>query len=535
MDFYRPPTTQGTLAALGSIYRAVRASMFYPKGHPSRRSSLTVAHLAMQQSLNGHTLSLVCGRTGFSFPDGEVLKDTSGLSSALAYELFVRRVKKITFFHDLFLEDLLELCRILCLSPEVIQQSGGIDTMMASRGIRSIWVNEFDLTAIREKRRKVEQAGTIPQGIDEAESGDDGAAPVLEQLSHPQDTLPPEHQLQALLGRLASCDDENIYPRLVNQAVDCADNFKSRHEALLLLPLLELFAAHSCDEARDRKMRDCVQFALEQIVINSELLQIVIERTGAVNGVSKKALYAVLKAGGAVAVTSAIEFMGRTDSLKARKTISTMLGTLGEAAVPALLNLMNDSRWFIIRNICVILGAIASREGLEALKMSLHHIDLRVKKEAIRSLAQLGGNEAESAIIGILNGSDAALYSQAITSLGAMKSRRSLVELMKILFSRDLFLKSLPLKIDALAAIASIGDRQATPLLAKLLEERHLLAAARGRQLKTAVAVCLGRLGDARAVPVLERLVSGGGILGYACSDAIVMIEKTEGNPDAIS
>lgn len=535
MDFYRPPTTQGTIAALGSIYRAVRASMFYPKGHPSRRSSMNVAHLAMQQALDGHTLSLVCGRTGFSFPDGEVLKDSSGLSSALAYELFVRRVKKITFFHDLFLEDLLELCRILCLSPDAIQESGGIDTIMADRGIRSIWVNEFDLAAITEKRRMIEQSGTVPQGIDEAESGDDGAAPVPEQQAHQQDTLPAEHQLQALLGRLASCDDESIYPRLVNQAIDCADSFKSRHEAQQLLPLLELLAAHSCDEARDRKMRDCAQFALEQIVANSELPQIVIERTGAENGVSKKALYAVLKAGGAAAVTSAIEFMGRTDSHKARKTLSTMLGGLGEAAVPALLNLMNDSRWFITRNICVILGAIASNEALDALTRCLRHSDLRVKKEAIRSLAQIGGNEAESAIISILSGTDTALYSQAITSLGGMKSRRSLVAIMKHLFARDLFLNSLPLKIDALAAIALIGDRQVTPLLVKLLEERHLLAAARGRQLKTAAAVCLGRLGDARAVPFLEKLVSGGGKLGSACSEALVMIEKTEGKPDAVS
>ena len=535
MDFYRPTTTQGTLDTLGAVYRTVRALRFYPKGHPTRLNSLSLAHSMLLGLLDGNTLSLACGRTGFSFPDGEFLKDASGQTAALAFELFVRRVHKITFFHDLFQEDLLELCRILCLSPEVIQQSGGIDTIMAARGIRTIWVNEFDLKTIREKRQEVEQAGTIPQGIDEAESGDDGVAPVLEQQTQQQDTFTAEHQLQALLGRLASCDDENIYPRLVNQAVECADNFQSRLEANMLLPLIELLAAHSCDEARDKKMRDCVQFALEQIVTNSELLQIVIDRSGADNGVSKKALYAVLKAGGTAAVTSAIEFMGHTDSHKARKTLSTMLGSLGEAAVPALLNLMHDSRWFIIRNICVILGAIASHKALDALTKCLHHSDIRVKKEAIRSLAQLGGNEAESAIIDILSGTDTALHSQAITSLGGMKSRRSLVEIMKLLLARDLFLNSLPLKIDALAAIALIGDRQATPLLAKLLEERHLLAAARGMQLKTAVAVCLGKLGDARAVPALEKLVSRGGKLGSACSDAIATIEKTEGKPDAIS
>jgi HEAT repeat protein len=534
MDFYRPTTTKGTLDTLGTVYRAVRALRFYPKGHPTRRSSLTLAHATMLQLLGGNTLSLACGRTGFSFPDGEFLKDASRLSTALAYELFVRRVQKITFFHDLFQEDLHELLNILCLSPEVIQNAGGIDTIMAERGIRSILVNEFDLTAIRGKRQKVEQTGIIPQGIDESETGGN-TIPIVEQQSPQPDALLPEQQLQALLGRLETCIDEDIYLMLIRQAVACADLLQSCHELHLLFPLIELLASHASDEARSESMQDCAQFAIEQIITYSEVLQLVLERTGQDNEVSKKALQAVLKAGGDTAITSAINLMGSTSSLKTRKMLATVLGSLGDAAVPALMNLMHDTRWYIIRNICAILGAIASREALVALMECLHHPDLRVRKEATRSLAQIGGHEAEAAILNILRGTDTALYPQTIASLGGMKSRISLSELMIIVFSRDMFLKSLPLKIDALAAIASIGDRQVTPHLVTLLEERYLLAAARGKQLKTATAVCLGKLGDARALPTLKKLASDGGELGTACADAIIMIERTEGRPDGIS
>lgn len=535
MNFYRPPTTQSTLAALSTVYRAVRALRFYPKGHPTRLSSPVLAHTAMRQLMDGNMLSFACGRNGFSFPDGEFIKDPSGQSSALAYELFCRRVKKITFYHDLFQEDLLELCKILCLPPELIQESGGIDTLMAERGIRSIWVNEFDLAVIRERRQQVEQEGTIPPSIDEVEADGDSTTVVVEQQTPEQTVFPAEEQLQVLLGRLTACDDEYIYPRLINQAVDCAANFQSRQDAHLLFPLIELLAFQAGDESRNAEMRDCAQFALEQIIISGFVLQILIEQTGQDNEVSNNALFAALKAGGEVAVRLAVELMGHTSSLKVRKTIITMLIHMGEATLPVLLNLMNDSRWFIIRNICIILGKIASRDAVEALSMCLHHSDLRVRKEAVRSLAQLGGNEAESSIIGVLGSTDTELYSLAIISLGGMKSRRSLIELMKILFSRDLFLKSLPLKIDALAAISLIGDRQAAPLIMSLLEERHLLAAARGKQLKTAAAVCLGKLGDARAVPALEKFVSDGGELGSACMDAIMLIEKNEGKSDGIS
>jgi HEAT repeat protein len=537
MDFYRPPTTRRTLDALGTLYRAVRAWRFYPKGHPTRRKCLSLAHSALLGQLDGNTLSLACGRTGFSFPDGEALKDSSGVTAALAYELFVRRVQKITFSHDLFQEDLLELCRLLCLTPEKIQESGGFDTMMAARGIRTIWANEFDLAAIRRKRRTVEQSGIIPQGIDDAETGGDPAAPALEQ--HPAQTDEPaaEQQLQELLWRLEACVDEDSYLILIRHAVGYADELHARHGAVLLLPLIELLAGHTGDEGRSEIMRGHAFFAIEQIIASDGVLQTVFERIGQGNGVSEMALRTVVKAGGAAAITAALELMGRSKSLKVRKTLATVLGGLDEAAVPALLGLLHDSRWFVIRNICAILGAIASREALPALTNCLQYPDLRVQKEAIRSLAQLGGTEAEAAILSVLSGTDHALYPQAVASLGGMKSKMSLSELMRIVTAKDPFLKSLPLKIDALAAIAAIGDRQVTPQLVRLLEGWHLFAAARGKQLKAAIASCLGRLGDARAVPALEKLASGGGELGIACSEALTMIEKSEGErrPDGIS
>ncbi len=531
MDFYRPPTTQGTLDALGMLYRAVQAWKFYPKGHPTRRSRLDLAHAALLQLLDGNALSLTCGRNGFSFPDGEFLKDTSGATAALSFELFIRRAQKLTLSPDLFQEDLLALCKILSLSPEEIMQSGGIDTVMAGRGVRSIWVNEFDLTIIRAKRQKIEQTGIIPQGIDDSETGDEVIPANGVSTSQP-DELPPELQFQELLGRLTLCVNDDVYLRLLHQIIACADNLQSLHKQHLLFPLIELLATHSTDEARSECMQKNAQYALERLITTGEILQVVLDRAEQDNSVSQTTLRTVLKAGGAAAITAAVNLMGRTGSLKVRRMFSSMLGSLGEEAVPALLDLMHDPRWFIIRNICAILGSIASNKALAALTTCLHHPDLRVRKEAIRSLAQLGGHEAETAILAILRSTDTALYPQAIASLGGMKSRISLAELMKIVFSRDLFLKSLPLKIDALAAIASIGAPQVTPHLATLLGKRHLFAAARGKQLKAAIAACLGRLGDPRALPSLEKRASDGGYVGSACSDAIELIEKSEGKTD---
>jgi HEAT repeat protein len=352
----------------------------------------------------------------------------------------------------------------------------------------------------------------------------------------PQPEAPaPEQQLKLLLERLATCGNNDTYLILARQAAACANVILSGQEPYRLLPLLELLAAHENEGARSITMREHARFALEQIITGGYALQFVLEQTGRDSGISKRALRAVLRVGGAAAIAAAIEMMGSTGSFKVRKTLSTTLGNLGEAAVPVLISLMNDSRWFITRNICAILGSIASREALTALTNCLHHPDLRVRKEAIRSLARLGGPDAEAAIVSILRGSDTALYAQTIASLGGIKSKSSVGELMQIVFSRDLFLKSLPIKIDALAAIASIGDRQVTPQLVTLFEERYLLAAARGKRLKAAIAHCLGRLGDPRSVPHLKRLAANDGEVGSACSEAIAQIKRTGVKADGIS
>ncbi len=247
------------------------------------------------------------------------------------------------------------------------------------------------------------------------------------------------------------------------------------------------------------------------------------------DSLSKNALQAVIGCSGAAAIVLAVEQLGLTDNLAVRKSISNLLAGLGEEAVPPLLVMLGDRRWFIVRNVAAVLGTIASPEAVYGLTKCLQHADIRVCKEAVRSLANIGGREAEAALIGVLQQDKPALYPQVIASLGGMKSRKSLVELMKIVLAKDMFLKSLTLKTDALSAVAMIGDRQVTAILTEILVARHFIAAGRWKQLRAAVALCLGKLGDPRALPALKSLSSTSGILGSACCEAVDMIEKSGG------
>lgn len=532
MDFYHPPSLQGVLDALGSVYRALRAWKFYPKGHPSRKSSIKQAHAALLLLLDGNNLSLSCGRSGFSYPDGELIKDVTRISASLSYELFIRRVQKITFLADLHQEDLLDFLRILSILPETIQKAGGMDKLMAERGIRTIWLNEFELSIIRGRRRDVESKGVAPPGVDELEDSVIIEEPENRPLPESQTAeLSPEEELQALLAQLATVMDEDIYLMLVRQAITCADALKARHMLTPLLPLAKLLAAHTVDADRSENLIECARFGVEQLAMGDEFISFLLDRMEEPDGLSREFILAILTAAGPAALGLAVEKMGSIDNLAVRKALSTLIVQLGEPAVPSLLAMLGDSRWYIVRSLSTILGDIGSPAAVPGLQKCLLHTDIRVGKEAIRSLAKIGGKEAEAAIISVLRDNNPSLLPQALTSLGGMKSKKALVDLMHIIHNEDMFLKTLSLKTSTLAAIALIGDQQVTPHLVKLLEKRHLMAHSRWEQFKIAIVLCLGKLGDPRALPVLLKMARSSGELGQACAEAANSIERTGGSP----
>jgi HEAT repeat protein len=486
----------------------------------------------MKALLAGAPLSLSCGRSGFVLSDGEPLKDATRLSAALSFELFSRRVRRITFLDDLFQEDLLELIRIMTLAPEDVQQAGGMERIMTERGVRTIWLNELDLAAIHGKRLGVEASGIVPPGVDELEQP--VVIPPLDGEEAPpwsDERLGPEEALQPLLARLAEAREGGEYPMLVRQALSCASSLVSRNRMQPLLPLVELLSLHADDSGRG--VAEHARFGLEQLAGQEALLHFLLDLPADTAGVSQSALGMMLSFAGQSATMRVVEQLAASESRATRKALATLLVRVGEQAVPAITAMMADQPWFVIRNLVAILGNIGSPGALPVLQECLRHDDIRVCKEAIRSLAKIGGGNAETAIIAVLRGNNPLLLPQAIASLGGMRSRRAVGTLMQFVCAEDLFLKNLPLKVDALAAIALIGDSSVVPRLLEMLQRRPLMARNRWTVLKIHVVTCLAGLGEPRALPVLRKLAHASGELGHACNVVIGSMERTGGGSRA--
>lgn len=521
MDSNQTAAPYENLDALDNLYRALRAWTFYPKGHPNCKSRIRQAHASLTAMLDNRDLTLISGRAGFSSIDNESLKSSSRLSSALSYELFIRRIQRITFLHDLYPDDLMALIRLLSLPADEIMQSGGMGGLMAERGIRTIWVNEVDLTAITGKRREIETRGIFPEQLDEIDSLPEIRAeiPEIEEIQL-------EAELQRLLSRIAATDDDGIYLMLIRQAVACAESLKTTNNLRPIIPLIELLADNAFVGGKSAEITETCRFALELLASGDELLSFLFEQTDPPDQIRQDTLYRILLAGGTAAIRLAVEKVATTESLSVRKGINSMLIRIGEPVLPSFMPMLEDQRWHVIRNLTIIMGEIGSRQAISGLLKCLEHNDLRVVKEAIRSLSKIGGNDAEMAIIDMLHNGDPLLLPQAIASLGGMRSRRAIPQLIKILREKSWLLKKLPIQLNILSTLAMIGDSSVTPYLTEMLTSRHLFCRNRWIQLKTAIAACLGKIGDPRALPTLEGLARNSGELSRACNDAINQIHQ---------
>ncbi|NNM32075.1 MAG: hypothetical protein HKO53_03370, partial [Gemmatimonadetes bacterium] len=73
-----------------------------------------------------------------------------------------------------------------------------------------------------------------------------------------------------------------------------------------------------------------------------------------------------------------------------RRALVHGLAFLGDAAMPAVRDLLGRPEWYVVRNAVSVLAAMESRDALPLLEPCLAHEDPRVRREAVTALACIG-------------------------------------------------------------------------------------------------------------------------------------------------
>ena len=506
--------------------KALKAINFYPPEHPLRDDSVSAALLALKPLLAEKELVLIWSRDGCSLEDSTSVKSSSLTTKALAREMLKRKLQRLIIIPAVSMKDLRVFLEIFTSEPENVFDAGGIEAVMLKAGITTIFANEIDLSLLRglaNEGNEYAAAQLVAAGENEEPSVEE--APPEDEVENPLDIQFSMLGIDIILGMLKAETRENPFLQLAREVMDSAEELKRQGAFDALLPalgaLLEIYNTGN----RTASQKEFIRYALEQIAGGSMTVYLLdkIEERAEENEIVLDGLCAAI---GKSFAYPLIQRLCVVESLHARKAIALALTRVGEDALPALVSMLKDERWYVVRNMVTILGGISSPHSLKALQQAATHPETKVRKEVAKSLAKIASRDGENALVNMLADIDNEVVRQVIFSLGVLRSKSGVKPLLDILMASDAFLKELEIKKLAVAALGRIGDKQATEPLLNILATIGWLAPLRWMELKTAVAVALGQMGDESALPYLKKLAKKDSSLGEACGDAADNLER---------
>lgn len=213
-----------------------------------------------------------------------------------------------------------------------------------------------------------------------------------------------------------------------------------------------------------------------------------------------RGLVPVLPAG---SLDSLCGMLGRLQSRQARHVLCEALGSRSFEDVPAIARWLSDGRWYLVRNIVGVLQQIGDRRAAPLLRPVLTHSDLRVRRQAFRAFAALGGKEAFAYLARSLDDPDPRARLAAAFALATL-GEPGVGPLVAAVRRRDFSRRSSEERRGFFEALGLTGARALVPYLERLLKSRSLFRRTSQEETACHAAAALGRLGGPEARAALE-------------------------------
>ncbi|MBW2056284.1 MAG: HEAT repeat domain-containing protein [Deltaproteobacteria bacterium] len=185
---------------------------------------------------------------------------------------------------------------------------------------------------------------------------------------------------------------------------------------------------------------------------------------------------AILRLLGRAVLESVLFALEREENPDVRRRLVSVVRSMGKEITGEIVHRLADNRWYVVQTALYVLAEIGDKTlSPDLLTSSVYHEDIRVRKQAVKTLSRLGGKG----------------------------STRILCELLKD--------GNEEIRLLALRALGEAGDNMAVPYIIPLVEKKKLKGFKSDVMRQTAMEV-LGKIGDPRAVPVLLGILRSKGV-----------------------
>jgi len=123
--------------------------------------------------------------------------------------------------------------------------------------------------------------------------------------------------------------------------------------------------------------------------------------------------------------------------LRERRAMVDMLLEIGPDTPHVITEMMEDDRWYVVRNGVQVIGGAVMSDGLQHLTGTVAHEDHRVRRASVVALQQIGGDTAGVLTLARLDDEDPSVRAAAARAVGALGVERGVRQLLGLLETED--------------------------------------------------------------------------------------------------
>lgn len=214
-----------------------------------------------------------------------------------------------------------------------------------------------------------------------------------------------------------------------------------------------------------------------------------------------------LESFGATALKPITAMLSTLEHRAARKMVCDVLATNGREGVDLIGAFVYDKRWYVVRNVAIVLGEIGGERVINYLRKSASHHDKRVRLGTLKALKKITSPDAGRIMLQFLKDSDRDLRLKALKSIGGDHDGHATSELQSLIDQPGLTDNDPEELRELLQAYARAGGAKAAGKLLALAKRSPWFGRRRWLPVRLAA---IQALGWCRSGPVAAEL----GILG---------------------
>jgi HEAT repeat protein len=183
----------------------------------------------------------------------------------------------------------------------------------------------------------------------------------------------------------------------------------------------------------------------------------------------------ILLASGRRAVLPLMGILDISEDRVMRMRLLDVLTQIGKEATDLIAKRMEDDRWYVRRNVCLLLARVGDQATMSVLLPCLKDRDPRVRIEAVKGISDLGKQDAEEALIDAMSDKDYQVKEEVVRNLGRVGEKKAMLALTMMLDRRSLFGggERDEVRLAATKALGEVKDPSAEGTLRRLLKDRN--------------------------------------------------------------